>query len=239
MGLRVRERPLPGRRRHRGRRARAARAATAATTPSTAAWPGRPACSRAAAAGAPSTSTTRRSGSTSCRSATSARSPTSRARTSRRTRSRRSRRRRASTTRCAAGSSGCSGRAGGRRLVVRPLGRQPRLRDRRRAARARGVRNRAWTTARCSRAVAWLDSVQNEDGGFGEDIRSYADPRLARARSQRAFPNGVGAISLRRCRRGGQPVRPARRRMVMQHTTGKRRLGGSTNSPARAFRLTS
>lgn len=26
------------------------------------------------------------------------------------------------------------------------------------------------------RAVAWLDSVQNEDGGFGEDIRSYHDP---------------------------------------------------------------
>ena len=25
------------------------------------------------------------------------------------------------------------------------------------------------------RAVVWLDSVQNEDGGFGEDIRSYAD----------------------------------------------------------------
>ena len=26
------------------------------------------------------------------------------------------------------------------------------------------------------RAVSWLDSVQNEDGGFGEDIRSYHDP---------------------------------------------------------------
>jgi squalene-hopene/tetraprenyl-beta-curcumene cyclase len=26
------------------------------------------------------------------------------------------------------------------------------------------------------RAVAWLDSVQQETGGFGEDIRSYADP---------------------------------------------------------------
>jgi squalene-hopene/tetraprenyl-beta-curcumene cyclase len=26
------------------------------------------------------------------------------------------------------------------------------------------------------RAVAWLDSVQREDGGFGEDVRSYADP---------------------------------------------------------------
>ena len=27
------------------------------------------------------------------------------------------------------------------------------------------------------RAVAWLDSVQQENGGFGEDIRSYSDPR--------------------------------------------------------------
>ncbi len=27
-----------------------------------------------------------------------------------------------------------------------------------------------------TRAIAWLDSVQNADGGFGEDIRSYADP---------------------------------------------------------------
>ncbi|HKG44987.1 MAG TPA: squalene--hopene cyclase [Gaiellaceae bacterium] len=26
------------------------------------------------------------------------------------------------------------------------------------------------------RAVEWLDSMQNDDGGFGEDIRSYADP---------------------------------------------------------------
>ena len=40
-----------------------------------------------------------------------------------------------------------------------------------------------------------------------------------------AFPNGLGAISLRRCRRGRQRGRPARRRMAMPHTTGKRRLG--------------
>jgi squalene-hopene/tetraprenyl-beta-curcumene cyclase len=26
------------------------------------------------------------------------------------------------------------------------------------------------------RAVAWLESVQNEDGGWGEDLRSYHDP---------------------------------------------------------------
>jgi squalene-hopene/tetraprenyl-beta-curcumene cyclase len=28
-----------------------------------------------------------------------------------------------------------------------------------------------------SRAVAWLESVQNDDGGFGEDLRSYRDRR--------------------------------------------------------------
>jgi squalene-hopene/tetraprenyl-beta-curcumene cyclase len=26
------------------------------------------------------------------------------------------------------------------------------------------------------RAVAWLEAHQNEDGGWGEDLRSYADP---------------------------------------------------------------
>lgn len=26
------------------------------------------------------------------------------------------------------------------------------------------------------RGVAWLESIQNEDGGFGEDLRSYSDP---------------------------------------------------------------
>jgi squalene-hopene/tetraprenyl-beta-curcumene cyclase len=25
-------------------------------------------------------------------------------------------------------------------------------------------------------AVAWLERIQNEDGGFGEDLRSYRDP---------------------------------------------------------------
>ena len=66
-------------------------------------------------------------------------------------------------------------RAGARRLVVRPVGRQPPLRHRRRAARARGLR-RPRRPSRDRRAVAWLDSVQRNDGGFGEDIRSYSDP---------------------------------------------------------------
>ena len=38
------------------------------------------------------------------------------------------------------------------------------------------------------RAVAWLDSVQNEDGGFGEDILSYRDPAL-RGRGRPSTPS--------------------------------------------------
>ncbi|MGZ8715994.1 MAG: squalene--hopene cyclase [Gaiellaceae bacterium] len=38
------------------------------------------------------------------------------------------------------------------------------------------------------RAVAWLDSVQQESGGFGEDIRSYADPAW-RGRATFATPS--------------------------------------------------
>ncbi len=38
------------------------------------------------------------------------------------------------------------------------------------------------------RAVAWLDSVQQEDGGFGEDIRSYADP-ARRGRAEFTTPS--------------------------------------------------
>jgi squalene-hopene/tetraprenyl-beta-curcumene cyclase len=38
---------------------------------------------------------------------------------------------------------------------------------------AAGVRPRG---SQIRRAVAWLESVQNEDGGWGEDLRSYDDP---------------------------------------------------------------
>jgi squalene-hopene/tetraprenyl-beta-curcumene cyclase len=38
------------------------------------------------------------------------------------------------------------------------------------------------------RAVAWLDSVQQEHGGFGEDIRSYSDP-ARRGRAEFATPS--------------------------------------------------
>ena len=41
---------------------------------------------------------------------------------------------------------------------------------------ARGVRRPARPSRRCAAPSRWLDSVQQENGGFGEDIRSYADP---------------------------------------------------------------
>ena len=41
------------------------------------------------------------------------------------------------------------------------------------------------------RAVSWLDSVQQEGGGFGEDIRSYADPDW-RGRAAFATPSQTG-----------------------------------------------
>ena len=41
------------------------------------------------------------------------------------------------------------------------------------------------------RAVAWLDSVQQESGGFGEDIRSYSDPAW-RGRAEFATPSQTG-----------------------------------------------
>jgi squalene-hopene/tetraprenyl-beta-curcumene cyclase len=42
-----------------------------------------------------------------------------------------------------------------------------------------------------TRAIAWLDSVQRPDGGFGEDIRSYAEPAW-RGRAEFATPSQTG-----------------------------------------------
>ena len=72
-------------------------------------------------------------------------------------------------------------RTGGRRRLVRPLGRQLRLRHRAR-------RCRRWSRPGCRRtdpairrAVRWLEEHQNADGGWGEDLRSYPDPGWAGA----------------------------------------------------------
>ena len=111
-------------------------------------------------------------------------------------------------------------RAGARRLVVRPLGREPPLRHRRRRAGARRVRACAGHPS-VRAAVAWLDRVQNADGGFGEDLRSYRERRLARARRVDRVADRLGAARLRRRRRSpGPPVERAVRWLVETQRPG-------------------
>ena len=63
-----------------------------------------------------------------------------------------------------------------RKAVVRALGRELRLRHQRRIARFETMALTAQEY--CQRAVGWLRSVQNADGGFGESIASYYDAKL-------------------------------------------------------------
>ena len=79
------------------------------------------------------------------------------------------------------------------RLLVRPLGRQLRLRHRvggPRPGRRRAARPRTRRSAGPSR---WLESVQNDDGGWGEDLRSYRDARVDRPRRLHRLADRVGA----------------------------------------------
>ena len=79
-------------------------------------------------------------------------------------------------------------RAGGRRLVVRPLGRQPPLRDGRRPAGARGLRCSRSTIPPSGGQHGGSTPCSRSRGGFGEDIRSYADPAW-RGRAPFATPS--------------------------------------------------
>jgi squalene-hopene/tetraprenyl-beta-curcumene cyclase len=60
------------------------------------------------------------------------------------------------------------------------------------------------------RAVAWLDSVQQEHGGFGEDIRSYADPAW-RGRAPFATPSQTAWALLGYVGAGNAEIGNARR----------------------------
>jgi squalene-hopene/tetraprenyl-beta-curcumene cyclase len=60
------------------------------------------------------------------------------------------------------------------------------------------------------RAVAWLDSVQQEHGGFGEDIRSYADPAW-RGRAAFAAPSQTAWALLGYVAAGNAEIGNARR----------------------------
>lgn len=51
-------------------------------------------------------------------------------------------------------------------------------------------------TAECKRAVEWLKSVQNPDGGFGESCKSYEDPKLKGMGTSTASQTAWGLIGL-------------------------------------------
>ena len=198
LGVRVRQRPLPGRRRRRGRRARARGARDGRAAPSSGPAAGWPAMqSSRTAAGAPSTSTTTpywlyeipfcdfgavidppSVDVTAHVVELLAREAGLRG------------------GRARAASSTCSAKQERGRLVVRALGRQLRLRHRRRAARARGRRRSARRTRR---------SAVPSPGSWRARTRTAASARTA-ARTTAARPGlpGAGAACRRRRRPPGR-----------------------------------
>ncbi len=213
---------------------RCAAAASTTAGPPTAASAGCSACRAARAAGAPSTSTTRAGSAPSSPSATSARSPTRRAPTSPRTCSRRS------PTRGAP----ASGRATRRSTGCSPA------QERTAPGSAAGARTTSTAPARCCRrsppagspttrasppAVRFLERVQNADGGFGEDLRSYRDRswsgRGVSTASQTAWAL-LGLHAGRRRRRAGRRGRGALPRRDASAATA---AGTSPTTPGTGF----
>jgi squalene-hopene/tetraprenyl-beta-curcumene cyclase len=72
------------------------------------------------------------------------------------------------------------------------------------------------------RAVAWLDSVQNEDGGFGEDIRSYSD-RSWRGRGTSTPSQTAWALL---AYAAGREVRAGAAQRAVEHLCIAQRLNG-------------
>ncbi len=92
------------------------------------------------------------------------------------------------------------------RLLVRPLGRQLHLRHRGRRARADRRRGAAVQPV-IRRAVAWLEAHQNADGGWGEDLRSYANPAWVRPGHLDRLADRVGPAGPARGRGRGRRTR--------------------------------
>ena len=88
----------------------------------------------------------------------------------------------------------------------------------------------------CQRAVEWLRSVQNPDGGFGESIASYYDPALKGQGREHGVADGVGTDRL--AGREPKPEDPAIARAVKHLVEQQQRTvpGLRMNLPARISR---
>ncbi len=90
-----------------------------------------------------------------------------------------------------------------RRIVVRALGCELHLRHRGRYARDWSPRAVSTSNSAIRRGVDWLEAHQNEDGGWGEDLRSYRDPAY---RGRGASTPSQTAWALTRPPRGGRAL---------------------------------
>ena len=64
------------------------------------------------------------------------------------------------------------------------------------------------------RAIAWLDRVQNADGGFGEDLRSYRDPDWRGRGASTASQTAWALLAFHAAGEDGEPVERAVRWLV-------------------------
>ncbi len=80
----------------------------------------------------------------------------------------------------------------------------------------------------CRRAASWLRAVQNPDGGFGETLASYNDPRWKGQGNSTPSQTAWGLIGLLAA---GEEGRPSVRRAV-QHLLGQKNADGSWDEHA-------
>ena len=126
--------------------------------------------------------------------------------------------------------------AGGRRLVVRPLGRELHLRHL--AGAARPARHRRGHDARTGSCAArdWLESCQNDDGGWGETCATYENPVLKGKGESTASQTAWALMGICACGDLDRPSMQRGLRYPAHDAAEPMAPGTSRRSPARVSR---